>query len=198
MKMSGEYVIPAGRQAVWDALNDAKVLEDSIPGAESVTRTADDEFEASVQAKVGPVRAKFKGRIKLTDVDPPNGYTITGEGSGGAAGFAKGAAKVALSDAEAGATRLAYEVDAAVGGKLAQIGQRLIQGTARKMADDFFANFAARFAAPAEPVPEAAPPPEVPPAAAVEEERIFGLPRQQLIWIAAAILVLVLLIGLLQ
>jgi uncharacterized protein len=145
MKMSGENQIPASREEVWAALNDPVALKESIPGAQEVEKVGDDEFTATVQAKVGPVRATFKGKIKLTDMDPPNGYTITGEGSGGAAGFAKGGAKVALRDGEAGGTVLAYDVDAAVGGKLAQIGQRLIQGTARKMADEFFSNFAARF-----------------------------------------------------
>lgn len=196
MKMTGQNVIPASREEVWAALNDPDALKESIPGAEHVTKVADDEFEAAVQAKVGPVRANFKGKIKLNDIDPPNGYTITGEGSGGAAGFAKGAAKVKLTDAEGGGTLLAYDVDAAVGGKLAQIGQRLIQGTAKKMADEFFANFAARFGegAPAEAAPEpeaVAEEPAAAPAAAPAaggEDRILGLPRQQVMVIAGAII----------
>ncbi|VAW10478.1 Carbon monoxide oxidation accessory protein CoxG [hydrothermal vent metagenome] len=147
MKMSGEHVINAGREAVWEALNDPAVLKDCIPGCQEITKISDTEMQAVVLAKVGPVKAKFKGKIKLSDLDPPNGYTITGEGSGGAAGFAKGGAKVALEDV-GGKTRLTYEVDAQIGGKLAQIGQRLIDGTAKKMAGDFFTKFAARFEAP--------------------------------------------------
>lgn len=204
MKMTGESEIAASREEVWAALNDADALQASIPGAEEVTKVADDEFTATVQAKVGPVRAKFKGKIKLEDIDPPNGYTITGEGSGGAAGFAKGSAKVALRDSPSGGTVLAYDVDAAVGGKLAQIGQRLIQGTAKKMADDFFTNFAARFGgaeAPvgqpeAEPQPATAPEPETAPAGG--EDLIFGMPRQRAMIIAgviAALLVLYALAG---
>ncbi|MDP2151201.1 MAG: carbon monoxide dehydrogenase subunit G [Parvibaculum sp.] len=143
MEMSGEYKIPASREDVWAALNDADVLLKSIPGAESVEKTADDEFEAVAKAKVGPVSARFKGKVKLTDIDPPNGYTISGEGNGGAAGFAKGSAKVSLTEAEGGGTILSYSVSAQVGGKLAQIGQRFIDSTASKMAEEFFGNFSA-------------------------------------------------------
>jgi len=201
MKFTGENQIKADRQAVWQALNDADVLKASIPGAQDVIKVADDEFTATVQAKVGPVRATFKGRIKLDNIDPPNGYTITGEGSGGAAGFAKGSAKVSLSEGASGGTLLAYDVDAQVGGKLAQIGQRLIQGTAKKMSDDFFANFAARVEGGGgepggvEAQPQAG---QADGAAAGEtagsrgEERIFGLPRQQALIIAGAVAALVL------
>jgi carbon monoxide dehydrogenase subunit G len=194
MKMSGEHVIAADRQAVWDALNDPQALKEAIPGCESVERTADNEFESVVAAKVGPVRARFKGKIQLTDLNPPTSYTITGEGSGGAAGFAKGSAKVSLSDADGG-TRLAYDVDATVGGKLAQIGQRLIDGTARKMADEFFANFAARFGPPAA-APETAAVDRGPierMASAIDEDqqdRLFGMPRSQVIWGAGIIVAL--------
>jgi len=142
MKMSGEYTLNAEREAVWQALNDPEVLKASIPGCESITMLSETEMEAVAVAKVGPVKAKFKGKVQLSELDPPNGYTITGEGSGGAAGFAKGGAKVALAEAEGGGTVLSYDVDANVGGKLAQIGQRLIDGAAKKMADDFFTNFA--------------------------------------------------------
>lgn len=142
MDMSGEYVIPAPRQTVWEALNDPEVLKACIAGCEEIEKTSDTGFTAVVVAKVGPVKARFAGAVTLSDLDPPNGYTITGEGKGGAAGFAKGGAKVALTDADGGGTRLAYSVEAQVGGKLAQIGSRLVQGTARKMADDFFAAFA--------------------------------------------------------
>ncbi len=140
MDMSGEYRIPAPRETVWAALNDAQVLRDTIPGAESVDKIADDEFEAVAKAKVGPVSARFKGKVKLTDIDPPNGYTLTGEGNGGAAGFAKGSAQVRLTD-DNGVTVLSYKVNAQIGGKLAQIGQRFIDSTASKLADEFFGNF---------------------------------------------------------
>lgn len=142
MKMSGEYTLNADRQTVWNALNDPEVLKASIPGCESIEKHSDTEMEAVATAKVGPVKAKFKGKVELSDLDPPNSYTISGEGSGGAAGFAKGGAKVALSDADGGGTVLKYDVDATVGGKLAQIGQRLVDGAAKKMADEFFSNFA--------------------------------------------------------
>lgn len=142
MEMSGEYKIPASREAVWTALNDPEMLRNTIPGAESVDKIADDEFEAVARAKVGPVSARFKGKVKLTDIDPPNGYTISGEGNGGAAGFAKGSAVVRLRDEE-GATVLSYQVNAQIGGKLAQIGQRFIDSTASKLADEFFGNFSA-------------------------------------------------------
>lgn len=142
MEMSGEYRIPAPRETVWTALNDAQVLRSTIPGAESVDKIADDEFEAVARAKVGPVSARFKGKVKLTDIDPPNGYTITGEGNGGAAGFAKGSAEVRLTD-DNGVTVLTYKVNAQIGGKLAQIGQRFIDSTASKLADEFFGNFSA-------------------------------------------------------
>ncbi len=142
MEMSGEYRIPAPRETVWTALNDAQVLRSTIPGAESVDKIADDEFEAVARAKVGPVSARFKGKVKLSDIDPPNGYTITGEGNGGAAGFAKGSAQVRLAD-DNGVTVLTYKVNAQIGGKLAQIGQRFIDSTASKLADEFFGNFSA-------------------------------------------------------
>jgi len=143
MDMTGEQLIPAPRARVWDALNDPEILRQSIPGCETIDKVSDTEFNAKVVAKVGPVRATFTGNVKLTDIDPPNGYRIGGEGKGGAAGFAKGGAEVKLTDAPDQATLLSYKVDAQVGGKLAQIGSRLIDGTARKMADDFFGRFAA-------------------------------------------------------
>ena len=142
MDMTGEHRIAAPREAVWAALNDAEILRQCIVGCEEIEKTSDTEFVAKVTAKVGPVKARFGGKVTLSDIDPPNGYTITGEGSGGAAGFAKGGAKVALST-EGAETVLRYTVQANVGGKLAQIGSRLIDGTARKMAEDFFSRFAA-------------------------------------------------------
>jgi len=140
MDMTGEYLVPAPKQAVWEALNDPEVLKLCIPGCEEVNKTSDTGFDAKVSAKVGPVKARFAGAVTLSDIDPPNGYTISGEGKGGAAGFAKGGAKVALSEAEGG-TLLKYVVNAQVGGKLAQIGARLIDSTAKKMANDFFKTF---------------------------------------------------------
>jgi uncharacterized protein len=140
LEIKGEYAIPAPREQVWEALNDPLILEQCIPGCEEIEKLSDTEMEASVTVKVGPVKAKFKGKVTLSDLDPPNGYTIIGEGQGGAAGFAKGGAKVALAD-DGDGTLLTYEVDATVGGKLAQIGSRLIEGTARKMADQFFSSF---------------------------------------------------------
>ena len=140
MEMHGERRIPASREEVWARLNDAETLKNCIPGCQEIEKTSDTEFTAKVVAKVGPVRATFSGKVALTDLDPPNGYTISGEGQGGVAGFAKGSAKVALDIAD-GETVLHYGVQAQVGGKLAQIGARLIDATARKMADDFFNSF---------------------------------------------------------
>lgn len=141
MEMTGERRIPAPRQKVWDALNDPEILKQCIAGCESLDKTSDTEFSARVTSRVGPVTAKFTGKVELSDVDPPNGYTISGEGQGGVAGFAKGGAKVQLAD-DGDGTLLTYEANGTVGGKLAQIGSRLIDSTARKMADDFFDKFA--------------------------------------------------------
>ena len=140
MEMNAEQHIPAPRETVWAALNDTEVLKASMPGCEEFEAAGENEFSARITAKVGPVKAKFKFKVQLTDVDPPNGYTINGEGQGGVAGFAKGSATVVLTEAEDG-TLLSYSVKANVGGKLAQLGARLIDGTARKMADEFFGNF---------------------------------------------------------
>ncbi len=142
MEMHGERRIPASREAVWQRLNDPETLKACIPGCQSVDKVSDTEFTAKVTAKVGPVRANFAGKVTLTDLDPPAGYTITGEGTGGVAGFAKGGAKVTLEE-DGDETVLRYGVEAQVGGKLAQIGSRLIDGVARKMADEFFTKFAA-------------------------------------------------------
>jgi len=140
MKLNGENIIQAQRMQVWEALNSADVLKETIPGAQSVEQTSVDEFEATVEIKIGPVKAKFKGKINLSDIDPPNGYKITGQGSGGTAGFAKGSAVVNLTDGDANTTKLVYDVDAQVGGKLAQVGQRLIQSASKTLADQFFNN----------------------------------------------------------
>lgn len=140
MQQSGEYRIGAPRDTVWRALNDPDILAKCIDGCLAMSKVADDAFEATVKAKVGPVSATFKADLKLTDIDAPNAYTLNANVKGGAAGFGKGVARVRLAD-EGAATVLRYEVEGSVGGKLAQVGQRLIDGAARKMADDFFGSF---------------------------------------------------------
>jgi uncharacterized protein len=144
--MSGEVRLAAPREAVWQKLNDAAVLKQCIPGCEELDKTSDTAFRAIATIKIGPVKARFKGHVELSDLDPPNGYRISGEGEGGVAGFAKGAATVKLAEQDGG-TLLAYNVESQIGGKLAQLGQRLVQGTAKKLADDFFTKFAAVVAA---------------------------------------------------
>ncbi|MBB4380351.1 CoxG family protein [Bradyrhizobium sp. SBR1B] len=141
MTMSGEIKLAASREVVWAKLNDPAVLKVCIPGCEELERIDGEGFRAVAKMKVGPVSARFRGRVTLTDLDPPQSYSIIGEGEGGVAGFAKGGAKVNLLGLNDG-TLLAYQVDAQIGGKLAQLGQRLINGTAKKLADEFFANFA--------------------------------------------------------
>jgi carbon monoxide dehydrogenase subunit G len=141
MTMNGEVQLASPREVVWAKLNDPEVLKASIPGCEEMERTEDNGFRATVKVKVGPVSARFKGKVTLSDLDPPNGYKINGEGEGGVAGFAKGGAAVKLAEKDGG-TLLIYDVEAQIGGKLAQLGQRLINGTAKKLADEFFTNFA--------------------------------------------------------
>jgi carbon monoxide dehydrogenase subunit G len=141
MTMTGGVLLPASREVVWAKLNDPEVLKACIPGCEQLDKSADNEFQAVATIKVGPVKARWKGKVRLSDLDPPNSYRISGEGEGGVAGFAKGGAKVMLAD-EAGDTRLSYDVEAQIGGKLAQLGQRLINSAAKKTADDFFERFA--------------------------------------------------------
>ena len=145
MEMTGEFRIPAPRQRVWEGLNDPEILKSSIPGCQTIEKLSDTEFTAKVLAQVGPVKANFAGKVTLSDLEPPRSYTIAGEGSGGVAGFAKGSAKVNL-DEDGSATVLHYAVHAHVGGKLAQIGSRLIDSVARKMAENFFARFVAAVA----------------------------------------------------
>ncbi|MCF2871931.1 carbon monoxide dehydrogenase subunit G [Octadecabacter sp. G9-8] len=140
MELEGTRIIAADRATVWAHLNSAETLKACIPGCEELTGSPEDGFEAVVKQKVGPVKATFKGAVTLQDVDAPNSYRIIGEGKGGVAGFAKGAANVALADVEDG-TELTYHVDAKVGGKLAQLGSRIVGGFAKKMADQFFENF---------------------------------------------------------
>ena len=167
MDMSGQQVIPADRETVWRGLNDADILRQSIPGCESIEMQSDTEMTAKVTAKVGPVKAKFTGAVTLSDLNPPESYRISGEGKGGAAGFAKGGADVKLEEVEGG-TLLSYEVHANVGGKLAQLGGRLIEGTAKRMAGEFFDNFA-KAVAPEAAAPEPAPEPEAAEAPATPE-----------------------------
>ena len=193
MDMTGEYKIEAPREAVWRALNDAEILKQCIPGCETLDKTSDTEFTANVRAKVGPVSARFGGKVQLTDLDPPNGYKISGEGQGGVAGFAKGGAEVKLAPDGTG-TLLSYTVNAQVGGKLAQIGARLIDATARKMADDFFAKFAELVAAgnAAASAPEAAAPAVAPAPSSAAAESKGGLPPK--IWVAGVIALIVIIL----
>lgn len=144
MKLTGTRTIAAPRETVWAALNDPDVLKACIKGCESLEKTSDTTFEAVVKQKVGPVSATFKGAVELTDLNPPESYRISGEGKGGAAGFAKGGADVKLlevAESDGGGTELSYDVDAKIGGKIAQLGSRLIDGFAKKMADQFFETF---------------------------------------------------------
>jgi len=151
MDMTGERRIEAPRQTVWLALNDPAVLKASIPGCEALEKTSDTDMKATAAVKIGPISARFTGAVHLADLDPPNGYTISGEGQGGVAGFAKGGAKVQLADAGTG-TLLHYEVHAQVGGKIAQLGARLIDASAKQMADAFFDRFSREVAPPPAPM----------------------------------------------
>ena len=195
MDMTGERRIPAPRETVWQALNDPEVLKASIPGCESLEKLSDTDMKATAAVRIGPISSRFTGNVHLADIDPPNGYTISGEGQGGVAGFAKGGAKVHLDDDGVG-TLLRYDVHAQVGGKIAQLGARLIDASAKQMADAFFDRFSA-YVAPPEPVaasvtaapnePRRAPPP--PPSAisalALVPREPFGLPL--VAWIGGVI-----------
>lgn len=217
MEMTGERQIAAPRQTVWEGLNEPEVLRASIPGCESIERTEDGGFSARVAVKIGPMAAKFTGKVRLENLNPPAGYTISGEGNGGAMGFAKGGADVQLAEADSG-TLLTYQVKAQVGGKMAQLGARLIDATAKQMADQFFDRFAAQMtaaaapaAAPADPAPVATgaapgPAPIAPPAPApVENAPLVINPLQTLLmmeplglpltfWGGSAIMVVILLL----
>lgn len=188
MQLTGEYRIEAPRRAVWEALNDQDVLERCIPGCEELEKISDTEFTAKVKAKVGPVSAKFSGSVELSDLDPPESYTISGQGKGGAAGFAKGRARVRLAE-DGDATVLTYEADAQVGGKLAQVGARLIDAAAKKLADDFFGRFAEDIAVPAEAAPA---PAEVAAEAAAAAERRGIAPG---VWVTALLVIVLLLLA---
>lgn len=155
MQMNDSQRIPAPRDKVWAALNDPDVLKACIPGCQSLEVTGPNEMTATVVFKVGPVKATFSGKVTLSDLDPPNSYRISGEGSGGVAGFAKGGALVRLESESAEVTVLRYEVDAQIGGKLAQLGTRLIDSTSKKVAGEFFASFATVVGGPAEPPAQA-------------------------------------------
>jgi uncharacterized protein len=197
MEIKGEYKIAAPRDKVFAALNDPAVLQACIPGCESLEKTSDTEMKAKVRMRIGPVSASFSGKVTLSDIDPPNGYRISGEGQGGAAGFAKGGAVVTLRE-DAGDTVLNYNVDAQVGGKIAQVGARLIDGTAKKLADEFFGKFAtvvggpppaaavAGVASDSPPLPDTVSPPSPPPAAAQR-----GYRHWLVIGIGAAVLILI-------
>jgi uncharacterized protein len=202
MDMSGEYRIPASRQTVWEALNDPEMLKRAIPGCESIERVSDTELAATVTAKVGPVKARFNGAVTLEDLNPPESYTIRGEGKGGAAGFAKGSARVQLEE-QGAETVLTYTAKADVGGKLAQLGSRLIQGTAKKYADEFFGNFTRNLTAPPAEAPAEAPAepaaaeprPEAPrPTPPAPEPGLLGKPWVWLVGVVVFILLLFLIL----
>ena len=155
MDITGEYLVPAPQQRVWEALNDPQVLKASIAGCQALEKVSDTEFNAIVTTKVGPVSATFRGNVNLSELDAPNGYTLTGRGQGGAAGFAKMSSRVALLP-QGEQTLLRYTAQAEIGGKLASVGSRLVQSVAKKNADDFFAAFTRQLGGVSEPVPQAA------------------------------------------
>jgi uncharacterized protein len=195
MDMTGEYRIPAPREKVWAALNDPEMLKAALPGCESLDKVSDTEFAAVVIAKVGPVKAKFNGNVALSNLNPPESYTIAGEGKGGAAGFAKGGAEVHLSE-DGEVTILRYTAKADVGGKLAQLGSRLIDGTAKKLADEFFDNFRQQLT-PAEPETAAAPETAAELLSEAEPEAAGGLAalvQNKFVWAAGVIVVLMILV----
>ncbi|MFP3891118.1 carbon monoxide dehydrogenase subunit G [uncultured Ralstonia sp.] len=148
MELTQTHLLPVPLQTAWDALNDPAVLQRCIPGCESITAAGDNAYDVAMTAAVGPVKARFKGRMELTDIVPPTSYRLNFDGQGGAAGFGKGTAQVQLAPEGPTVTRLSYTAHAQVGGKLAQIGSRLVDGAARKLADEFFQRFAAEFGAP--------------------------------------------------
>jgi uncharacterized protein len=137
----GEVQLPAARDAVWAKLNDPEVLRTCIPGCELLDKLSDTEFQAIAVTKIGPVKARWKGKVRLTDLDPPNSYRISGDGEGGIAGFARGGAAISLVDKDGG-TLLSYTAEAQIGGKIAQLGQRLVVGASKKIAAEFFTKFA--------------------------------------------------------
>ncbi len=207
MDMTGEYRIAAPRERVWEGLNDPETLRASIPGCESLEKTGDNAFTAKVVAKVGPVKAKFGGDVTLSNINAPESYTISGEGKGGAAGFAKGGADVKLAEDGDGGTILSYSAKADVGGKLAQLGSRLIDGTAKKMADEFFSNFRdqleskpeAEAAAEAPSTPAAAPAPSPSTAGSgAGDEGLGGLLQNKFVLAGGVLLILIILVSLIR
>ena len=166
MELKGERLLAADRATAWSALNDTEMLKHCVPGCESITATGENQFDIAMTAAIGPVKARFKGKLALVDVDAPNGYTMKFDASGGQAGFARGESRVTLADEPAQQTRLSYVVNAQVGGKLAQVGSRLIDAAAGATADKFFEAFGAQLAARAAPAaaPGAAAPTIVAPA----------------------------------
>jgi carbon monoxide dehydrogenase subunit G len=185
MNLSGEYRLPLPRETVWAGLNDPAILKACIPGCDELVKDSDTSFAAKVGLKIGPMTAKFTGKVTLSEIDPPNGYKIAGEGQGGVAGFGKGSAVVTLTEDGEGGTILRYVADSQVGGKMAQLGSRLIDATAKKLADEFFGKFVEAVVPPA--AADAAVPaqaaPSAPPAAAARDAG--GLP--QTVWIAALV-----------
>ena len=188
MEIKGEYKIAASREKVFAALNDVTILQACIPGCESLEKSSDTEMKAKVRMRIGPVSASFTGKVTLSDLDPPNGYKISGEGQGGAAGFAKGGAVVALRE-DGAETVLTYNVDAQVGGKIAQVGARLIDGTARKLADEFFSKFATMVGGPPPAEATVTASPAAAPAASAAAQR--GFKHWIIVGVGAAVLVLV-------
>ncbi|HBT41565.1 MAG TPA: carbon monoxide dehydrogenase [Rhodospirillaceae bacterium] len=187
MDLKDQRRIAASREAVFAALNDPEILAKAIPGCESLDKVSDTEFAAVVTAKVGPVRAKFNGQVTLSDLNPPESYTITGEGKGGAAGFAKGGAVITLVE-DGDGTLLNYEVKADVGGKLAQLGGRLIEGTSKKLAGEFFSTFEQLVveSAGAAPADDAAAQPAPTVGEPIAAPSASGSGRRVWIWIAVA------------
>ncbi|HEY6434645.1 MAG TPA: carbon monoxide dehydrogenase subunit G [Acetobacteraceae bacterium] len=180
MDMTGERRIPAPRKMVWDALNDPEVLKTCIPGCEKLEVTSPQDMQATAAVRIGPIAARFNGKVHLSDIDEPNGYTISGEGQGGVAGFAKGGAKVHLADEDPVTTILTYEVQAQVGGKIAQLGARLIDSTAKSLADTFFNNMTKELTLKMGPSPERAFP-SAPSAAAIPVSPA-AVPRTAVNW----------------
>lgn len=197
MNFTGRYAIPATAEAVWAALNDPEILKYCIPGCEEIEKTNPTDFIAVATLKIGPVKAKFRGKVMLSDLDPPRRCRLSGEGQGGVAGFAKGGAEVVLTP-EGDGTVLTYTANASVGGKLAQIGQRLIDGAAKQIADDFFGRFSQALAA-AAPAPELMPDPEVdyvPPAPSDDAaQRDVLAPEIWVVGLVGVVVILVLILG---
>jgi len=187
MDLTGSYAIPAPRETVWRALNDPETLKQCIAGCEELTKVSETEFNTRIFAKIGPVKATFQGTVTLSEIDPSNGYRISGALQGGAAGFAKGGATVALKDDTEG-TLLEYVASADVGGKLASVGNRLIQGVVKKMANDFFSQFAARLSGEVAGEPASA--------EGVEAEKRRGVPA--VAWVIGAAVVIGIIVYLLS